>query len=379
MAAPASPATSMFSGIFGGGAPPSPTDTAAATASITNLNSGFGEMTSSLTSTMSVASSLSPSVSNMVDTTALTSALNATQNLQEACKGMTTDECAKKQAQLQADTDAAQLKFFQDTLVAQITELRAERDSIQTQYDKIKKEKEAVLKSGTLVFKGEPALAKYDSLLSEINADITTLQNSKPYIVPSTEGFQNSGSASTPVKTKVAKEPYQPPMVKTAGYYKEQHENILINYDALIGNPYDYNRVMRSFATFIFRMLVPIAFYVSLVFIAVWGGVMASNMCIEAEAEFLLGRIWYFVYGAIFFPIIILVSIMKPPFWVSGLFPLYPRTAKLLKTVATVANSINKGANTNATRNAPAEPETNAPAGPEANTGTNASAESEAT
>jgi len=328
---------------------------------------------------MSMASSLSPGVSNMVDTTALTSALNATQNLQEACKGMTTDECAKKQAQLQADTDAAQLKFFQDTLAAQIIELTAERDKISTQYDKIKKEKEVALKGGALVFKGDPAFAKYDALLSQINADITTLKNSKPYIVTSTEGFQNSGAGSNSVKIKVVQDPYKLPTVKMAGDYAAEHETILINYDSLIGNPYDYNRVMRSFGTFIFRMLVPIAFYVSLIFIAVWGGVMASNMCIEAEAEFLLGRIWYFVYGVIFFPIIILVSIMKPPFWVSGLFPLYPRTAKLIKTVATVANSINKGANTNATRNAPAEPETNAPAGPEANTGTNASAEPEAT
>jgi hypothetical protein len=290
---------------------------------------------------------------------------------------MSTDECAKKQAQLQADTDAAQLKFFQDTLVAQIGELTAERDKINTQYDKIKKEKEAALKNGTLVFKGEAVFAKYDSLLSQINADITTLRNSKPYVVPSTEGFQNSGSAS--VKTKIVQDPYKLPSVKMAGDYAAEHETILINYDSLIGNPYDYNRVMRSFGTFIFRMLVPIAFYVSLIFIAVWGGIMASNMCIEAEADFLLGRIWYFVYGIIFFPIIIFVSIMKPPFWVSGIFPLYPRTAKLLKTVATVANSINRVANTNATRNAPAEPQTNAPAGPEANTGTNASAEPEAT
>jgi hypothetical protein len=255
-------------------------------------------------------------------------------------------------------------------LLAQITELRKERDTIQAQYDKIKKEKEAALKGGALVFKGEEVFPKYDSLLSQINADITSLENSKPYVVPSTEGFQNSGSKTAP-KIKVIQPPYEPPTVKMAGDYSAEHEKLLINYDSLIGNPYDYNRVMRSFGIFIFRMLVPIAFYVSLVFIAVWGGVMASNMCIEAEADFLLGRIWYFVYGVLLFPIIVGVSILKPPFWVSGFFPLYPRTAKVVKTIATVANSLTKAANTNATRNAPAEPETNAPAEPEANTATN--------
>ena len=289
---------------------------------------------------------------------------------------MSTDECAKKQAQLQADSDAVQLKFFQDMLLAQITELRKERDTIQAQYDKIKQEKDAALKGGAIVFKGEPIFAKYDSLLSQINADIATLQNSKPYIVPSTEGFQNSGSASkTAAKIKVIQEPYKPPTVKMAGEYKDQHETVLIDYDTLFGNPYDYNRVMRSIGSFIFRMLVPIAFYVSFIFIAVWGGVMASNMCIEAEADFLFGRIWYFLYGILLFPVIVGASILKPPFWVSGLFPLYPRTAKLVKTVATVANSLTKAANTNA----PAEPETSPPAEPEANTGTNASAEPEAT
>jgi hypothetical protein len=293
---------------------------------------------------------------------------------------MSTDECAKKQAQLQADTDAAQLKFFQDALVAQIKELTTERDTIQAQYDKIKAEKEAALKGGALVFKGEAVFPKYDSLLLQINADITSLENSKPYIVPSTEGFQNSGSESnTAPKINVIQEPYQLPTVKMAGEYKDQHETILIEYDTLIGNPYDYNRVMRSFGSFIFRMLVPIAFYVSFIFIAVWGGVMASNMCIEAEADFLFGRIWYFLYGILLFPLIVGASILKPPFWVSGIFPLYPRTAKLVKTVATVANSLTKAANTNATRNAPAEPETSAPAEPEANTGMNVPAEPEAT
>jgi hypothetical protein len=322
MATPAAP--SVFSSIFGGGAVQA-TDTKSATEDIANLNSTFTGMSSTLTSSISVATALSPELKDMVDTTSLTSALDSTKNLQETCKGLSTDDCAKKQAQLQADTDAAQLKFFKDTLAAQLTLLTKQRDKMQAQYDAIKVEKTKALQAGALVFKGESVFVKYDELLARINADILTLQASSPYIVPSTEGFQSSGgSGSAP-----SRPPYQLPTVTLVGDYDLEHEAILTTYNALVGNPYDLNRMIRNFKAFIYRRLVPAAFYVTLIFSIVWAGVICSNMYVEPEKDFLAARIWYFIHGMIGFPAVIAYSLIKPPYWVSGLFPLYPRVASV--------------------------------------------------
>jgi hypothetical protein len=240
------------------------------------------------------------------------------------CKGLSTDECAKKQAQLQADTDAAQLKFFKDTLAAQVTNLTKVRTKIQAQYDEIKAEKEKALKGGALVFKGDSVFPKYDELLTKINTDIQTLESSIPYVVPSTEGFQNltsSGSVAVPVRP-----PYQLPIMTPASDYDLEHETILASYNALVGNPYDLNRIMRNLRTFIAKSFIPIAFYFTLALSVVWGGIVCSNMYLEPEKDFLLGRVWYFIHGMIGFPLVLGYSLLKPPYWVSGIFPWYPRT-----------------------------------------------------
>jgi hypothetical protein len=258
----------------------------------------------------------------MVDTTALTSALDSTKNLQETCKGLSTDDCAKKQAQLQADTDAAQLKFFKDTLAAQITLLTKQRDKIQTQYDAIKAEKTAALQKGALVFKADSVFPTYDEILTRINTDITTLTTSVPYIVSSTEGFQDSTKSGSAVAVRP---PYVIPTVTLPTDYDIEHEKILATYNSLMGNPYDLNRMLRNLKTFIYRRLVPIAFYITLAFSVIWGGILCSNMYVEAEQDFLAARIWYFLHGMIGFPAVLAWSLYKPPYWVSGVFPLYAR------------------------------------------------------
>jgi hypothetical protein len=322
MAAPAAP--SVFSNIFGGGTVPT-ADTAKATADIAALNSNFTGMSSTLTSSISLATTLSPDLKGAVDTTALTGALDSAKTLQETCKGLSTDECAKKQAQLQADIDAAQMKFYRDTLDAQITALTTERNKIQNQYNAIQAEKTAALKGGALVFKGEPVFSTYDDLLSRINADIATLEGSTPYIVASTASSGSSGSSAVQA-------PYQLPVVGTASDYDIEHEQLLATYNNLVGNPYDLNRIMRNIKNFIYRKLVPIAFYLALAFSIVWGGIVCSNMYVEAEKGFLAGRIWYFIHGMIGFPLVLVYSIIKPPYWVSGIFPWYPRVVSEVAT-----------------------------------------------
>ena len=354
MAAPAAP--SVFSNIFGGGAVPA-TDTGKATQEIANLNSSFTGMTTGLTASISTATALSPELKGMVDTSSLTAALDSTKNLQETCKGLSTDECAKRQAQLQAETDAAQLKFFKDTLAAQIKNLTKSRDNIQLQYDKIKGEKDKALKGGALVFKGDSVFPKYDSLLLKINTDIKTLEASVPYIVPSTEkeGFQSSGSGSSGI-VAAPTPPYQLPPITPAGDYELQHETIIASYDSAVGNPYDLNRIMRNIKTFMYRIFIPIAFYFTLAFSAVWGGIICSNMYVEAEKDFLVGRVWYFIHGMIGFPLIIAYSLIKPPYWVSGIFPWYPRVVpgpddSVGENAPAEATNTNTNTNTNSVNN----------------------------
>ena len=324
---------SIFSTIFGAPAAPSAADTKAATAEISGLSSTFSGMTSSLTSSVSAATALSPDLKGMIDTSALTSAVDATKNLQEMCKGLSTADCAKKQAQLKADSDAVQLKFFNDALAAQLKKLTKQRDKIQAQYDKIKEEKTAALAKGALVFKGEEIFPQYDDLLNRINADIATVENSKPYLLDSEEGFQDgsatdSGSAADPtsVTVPVVKPPYALPAVASALEYDLELDQIIAVYDSLIGNPFDQSSIIRRVTNFFKVYLIPIGFYVFLALIMIWSGIVCANIYLPLEKRSLITRLWYFFHGMLLFPGVIPYSLIYPPYWVSGIFPWYPLT-----------------------------------------------------
>jgi hypothetical protein len=59
------------------------------------------------------------------------------------------------------------------------------------------------------------------------------------------------------------------------------------------------------------------------------GGIIASNMYVKEP--FVLMRIFYFAYGALLFPLPILFSIVKPPYWNAQILPVYPRAEGLLE------------------------------------------------
>jgi hypothetical protein len=62
-----------------------------------------------------------------------------------------------------------------------------------------------------------------------------------------------------------------------------------------------------------------------IVFSMILGGSIMSNMYLETEKEWIGNRLFYFVYGAIAFPISLLVGCVKPPYWVAW-FPAYARS-----------------------------------------------------
>ena len=309
--------TSVFTNLFGGGATPA-ADTAAVTSQVAGLSSNFNTMTGTLTSSLSTASALSPDIAGMVNTSALTNALQDAQNLQEMCKNLSPADCATKQAQQQAAADAAQLKFYKDALAASVTTYTDVLTAVKAQQANLQKEKDTALAAGALVFKGDSIFPLYTDLITRINTDISLFTTSVPYILPSTA---TSGSSSGS-----AKPPYQLPTAQsTASDYSMENDALILNYDQLMGNPYDTGRMQRSGERWLMRKFIPIAFFMTLTVAVIWGGIVLSNMYVEAEKDFIGTRVWYFIHGMLGFPAVLAYSLISPPFWVSGIFPWTPR------------------------------------------------------
>ena len=323
MATPPPASPSVFQSLFGGGAAAA-TDTASATSGIAQITTQFSSLTSGLTNTLSLLS-LKPELKSMIDMTGITGALNNIKELQQMCSmgDLSTGECAKKLAYLEAQSDAAKLKVFNDVLANQTKKLTKMRDNIKIEYDSAKAESDAAIQKGALVFKGASALDKISKLLTEINADIEKLKNSVPYVVPSKSAEEIASSASTLVKP-----PYELPSVKSTAEYKRELTNILNELDTALNNPFNYNRMIRTAKEFSYTYFIPVSFYVVLVISIILGGILCGNMSIGYEEDFLLARVWYFVHGMIGFVPIMIYSLIYPPYWVSGIFPLTPLTIK---------------------------------------------------
>jgi len=305
---------STFSGLFGGGKV-SDADTASSTSQITGLTTNFNLMKGGLTTSLSVADTLAPDLKDAVDLSQITTAMNETTKLQEVCKNMTPEQCAVKQAQLQADTDAAQLKFYKDTLAESITQLTEIGTDVQNRFSQIKTEK-----AQTVVFKGESIIPQFEALIASINGDIALLNASVPYINPTvdpslpTSGSSGSGSS---------RPDYTLPVTGTKTGYQDQLDALNVSYGALMGRPTDMNQINTMIKKWFIKVFVPIAFYVSIAFAAVVGGIVCSNLF--AEEKSLYNRIYYFVYGMLGFPFALVYCMMFPPLWVSTIIPAYGR------------------------------------------------------
>ena len=311
--------SSVYTSLFGGGATPA-ADTAAVTSQVAGLSSNFNTMTGTLSSSLSTASALSPDIAGMVNTSALTNALQDTQNLQEMCKNLSPADCATKQAQQQAAADAAQLKFYRDTLDASIKTYTDVLTTVKAQQASLQMEKDSALAAGTLVFKGDSIFPLYADLISRINTDISQFQASVPYLIPSTT---TSGSSSGS-----AKPPYElPSATSTVADYTAENDALIFKYDQMMGNPYDTKRMERSGERWLTQKFIPIAFLMTLVVSVIWGGIVLSNIYVEAEKDFIGTRVWYFIHGMLGFPAVLAYSLISPPFWVSGIFPWTPRKA----------------------------------------------------
>ena len=311
--------STAFASLFGGGTT-SAADTSSTTSQIAGLNSTFSGMKGGLTTSLTAANTLAPDLKDVVDTSSITDAMDQTTKLQELCKGLSTDDCAKKQAQLQADTDAAQLKFFNDTLAASIQQLTDARVPIKAKLGEIYTEKSKVS-----VFKGEAVIPQFEELLSRLDGDIVVLKASVPYINPpeSTSVLgDTSGSSGSSGSAAATRPEYTLPVTGTKSSYETEYDVLRLNYNSLMGiasTPTDINNAIYKWFR---RTFIPIAFYMSLAYAAIIGGIACSNIFVNEKSLYI--RLYYFIYGMLGFPAVLAYSALYTPFW-NSVIPVYPR------------------------------------------------------
>jgi len=81
-------------------------------------------------------------------------------------------------------------------------------------------------------------------------------------------------------------------------------------------------RMLTFSATIAFEVL----YYTILVLSILFGGIIVSNMYFEED--FWAGRLYYFLYGMAFFPISLLVGIVRPPLWLATIMPFFDRSVE---------------------------------------------------
>jgi hypothetical protein len=307
--------SNVFATLFGGGTTSS-ADSSTTTAKIAGLTSNFTAMKGTLSGAISTANMLSPDLKNIVDTSVLTNALNQTDKLTEMCKNLSTEECDRKQILQQAENDAAQLKFWRDTLAASIKTLSDARIPIQSKLDELVRA--GVTGAGTVV-KGSEMIPQYEDLISRIDGDIIVLKTSVPYINPQAStsifGGSSSGSAST-------RPDYFLPSTTSASSYTGEFERLNIQHRSLTGIPVTAEDINNQVKRVIKTIVIPIAFYASLAFAAFMGGVALSNLFIEESSLYI--RLYYFFWGMLGFPASLAYCAIYTPFWVS-MIPVYAR------------------------------------------------------
>ena len=293
-------------------------------ASYTNASTMASQQTqavSSLQATVSTASAAltfatTAGVSSSV-LTKLQSVVSDGKTLLAQAATMPAAKLEAARAKLESNAIASQFAAIQDQYDTTLKGLNKELPIIQARVTEIHEDKST---SAGLV-------SQYDSLLSDISGSIALLVASPPVFIPPASSSGSSGSkAAYAIPTTPSAEEYQERLDLLDGK-KEQEE----------GNGYSFSRMWRMFKYWMSTYLYP-AFVSILVFSAmILGGIIISNAYLEVEQGFIGNRLFYFIYGALGFPISILYACFKTPLWVAGLFPATPR----VKPVAQSGGALN--------------------------------------
>jgi hypothetical protein len=164
-------------------------------------------------------------------------------------------------------------------------------------------------------------VSQYESLLNDVSGSIALLLASPPaaIVTDTTVPESGSGSGSGSGSSKTA---YVVPTVPSKANYQDRLDNLDGLKEQEEGQGYTFSRMWRRFKNWAYVYLYISLCYVLIFMCAILGGILSSNSYLIAERGYTPNRIFYFVYGALGFPISILAGCVKPPFWASTLIPL---------------------------------------------------------
>lgn len=161
--------------------------------------------------------------------------------------------------------------------------------------------------------------SKYDALLEDVTKDVAIWNTQSPTKFYTDK--ESSGSAGSMAGTY-----YSLPITTSDTGYQDRLDILDSEKEAQDGSTPTFTRIYRRFKEW-WKVYLYYSFYAVVIFASmVLGGIITSNMYVEAEKDYLPARIFYFIYGAIGFPLSLIGGVIKPPFWVSGIFPFKPRT-----------------------------------------------------
>jgi len=214
-----------------------------------------------------------------------------------------------KRAQIEADLIATQTTALQEQYTTALSELQAKMKVIKERVEVVTADKTT----------SEGLSTQYKALLSDISGSVSLLLASPPTFSTGASGSSGSSGSGPAISTYVI------PTTPSPEDFQARLDTLDSAKDTELGAEFNSARTMRNFRWWINTYLVTPLFGIFIALAMLLAGSIASNAYVTAEKGYLMNRIFYFVYGALGFPLTILSACIKPPFWVSFLFPAYAR------------------------------------------------------
>ena len=262
-------------------------DQTAETANLADAKSQLASVTSNLGLALTAAKLAGINTTNLenlnAEATSLSSGSLTSAQLQAKTTALTT-KLATAQATQDAQRQAAAVTAMQDAIT-----------TIQ--------KRAAAVKADTTT---SPQLLKQYLDLQQTAQDALTALKAAPAKSSGSSGSGGSGTETTPA-----------PVIPDASSLLSQLDDLDTAKDAEENKSFNWTRLGK-------KVTAVMMFYGTIISIAigaVLGAIIMSN--VYASDAFWGIKLYYFVYGAVFFPLSLMYGAAKPPYWVSGIIPLY--------------------------------------------------------